>query len=128
MGLSQFAKNFPEPMERLAMSWYWAFKARRRMPLRLASAEDLLWLKVRALHQLGRSVEALSLARDAISQHPDRLDLRNFIVQRELELAHRHLINGNAADALAAAEAIAPRTDHHRRLAALVRSGALRQL
>jgi glycosyltransferase involved in cell wall biosynthesis len=128
MKLFNLIRHIPGPTGRLARSWYWGVKARARLPIGFASAEDLLWLKVRALHRLGRTVEALGLARDALIQYPDRLDLRNFIVQQELEMAQRELGRGNAGQALAAVEAVVPRTPHQQRLATLVRSRALRSL
>lgn len=128
MRLVELTIGIPGSAARLLRSWYWSVRARTSLPISIASADDLLWLKVRALHRLGRSVEALGLARDALTQYPGRPDLRNFVVQQELELAQRQLGRGNVSQALAAVDAVTPRTDHQRRLAVLVRARSLRAL
>src|SRR6476659_7664187 len=109
MRFFQITKRFPDPVNRLATALYWALKA-RRLPKRLTSADDLVWFKVCALHRLGRSAEALDVARAAAVRYPDRQDLQNFIAQRELESVQRQLARGNFEDALAGVEAIQPRT------------------
>ena len=127
MRLFEITKRFPDSVNRALATLYGVLKA-RGLPRRLTPADDLVWFKIRALHRLGRSAEALDVARAAAIRYPDRQDLQNFIAQRELESVQRQMARGNFEDALAGVEAIQPRTDFQRRMATLARSRALRQL
>jgi hypothetical protein len=127
MRFFEISKRLPDPVNRVLTTLYWALKA-RRLSQSLTPVDDLVWFKVRALHRLGRSVEALDVARAAAIRYPDRQDLQNFIAQRELENVQRQLARGNFEDALAGVETIQPRTDYQQRVATLARSRALRQL